>query len=64
MLWKNVCFKVGKSGGLKMCNKDNILGKIDYEIIDTENDYSCSDDFKHGLLYGLRLAKRFIKEEI
>lgn len=47
-----------------MCNNKNILGKIDYEIMDTENDYSCTGDYKDGLIHGLRLAKRFIKEEI
>lgn len=47
-----------------MCNKENILGKIDYEIIDVENDRLCSRDYRDGVLHGLRLAKRFIKEEI
>ncbi len=42
----------------------NILGKIDHEINDTEVDHSLSGDFQRGLIYGLRLAKRFIREEI
>ena len=47
-----------------MCNHENILGKIDYEIMDIEQAYDMSEDYKKGAIYSLRLAKRFIKEEI
>lgn len=53
-----------RSGKTKSCNTDNILGKIDYEIVDVEQAFNMSRDYKDGVLHGLRLAKRFIKEEI